>query len=300
MPKKQPQQRKDDLLAFVLGGGGARGAMQLGALRVLLENGVLPDLWVGTSVGTVNAAYLALHGFTAQGLDGLSHSWSQAAADDLMPSNYLWLTIRALFDRKDHSADNRFRRFFIKQGLEPQLRFGDLTARVIMVATDLTGGKLALYGIDPEHLVIDGLLASTGLPPWTSMVSRDGHLLMDGGLVCNLPIEPAVTLGATRIVALDLADPRQAGYAFQRLGPLPGQVMNAIEQRQIDLELALAQARGVAVHHIRLLPEKLTPIWDFSHPQALIETGARHMKEYLAGHPELVEPVGRSRWWKFW
>lgn len=48
--------------AFVLGGGGSRGALQVGALRALLEAGIVPDLLVGTSIGAANAAGLALWG----------------------------------------------------------------------------------------------------------------------------------------------------------------------------------------------------------------------------------------------
>ena len=45
------------MLAFVLGGGGSRGALQVGALQVLLETGVQPDMVIGTSVGALNAAF---------------------------------------------------------------------------------------------------------------------------------------------------------------------------------------------------------------------------------------------------
>lgn len=71
-------------LAFVLGGGGARGA-----LRALLEADVLPDLLVGTSAGALNAVHLAVHGFTPQGLASLEDAWRDAAAADLMPCHYL-------------------------------------------------------------------------------------------------------------------------------------------------------------------------------------------------------------------
>ncbi|MDQ7028746.1 MAG: patatin-like phospholipase family protein [Ardenticatenia bacterium] len=47
------------MLAFVLSGGGNRGALQVGALQVLLEAGIQPDVLVGTSVGAVNALFLA-------------------------------------------------------------------------------------------------------------------------------------------------------------------------------------------------------------------------------------------------
>ena len=58
-------------LAFVLGGGGARGAFQVGALRALLEAGISPDILVGTSTGAVNATSLALHGINLETINEL-------------------------------------------------------------------------------------------------------------------------------------------------------------------------------------------------------------------------------------
>ena len=49
-------------IGFVLGGGGSLGAMQVGMLRALTEAGLTPDLVTGTSVGSLNAAVLALPG----------------------------------------------------------------------------------------------------------------------------------------------------------------------------------------------------------------------------------------------
>lgn len=69
-------------LAFVLGGGGARGALQVGALRALLEADIHPDLAVGTSIGALNAAFIGLHGFNSQALDGLVTTWRAAATAD--------------------------------------------------------------------------------------------------------------------------------------------------------------------------------------------------------------------------
>src|SRR5512139_235848 len=83
-------------LAFVLGGGGARGALQVGALRALYEAGYRPDLMVGTSAGAVNATFLALRGFDEQGLDQLEQAWLAAARQDLLPPKPLQLTLRAI------------------------------------------------------------------------------------------------------------------------------------------------------------------------------------------------------------
>lgn len=65
-------------LAFVLAGGGARGTLQVGAQRALLEAGIQPDLVVSTSVGAINAVFLGLHGFTPEALDLLETAWFAA------------------------------------------------------------------------------------------------------------------------------------------------------------------------------------------------------------------------------
>jgi NTE family protein len=83
---------KNRTRAFVLGGGGARGTLQVGALRALLDAKIEPDLLVGTSVGAANATYLAVRGSSQDGLEGLDRSWGVAAEADLLPDNYLWLT----------------------------------------------------------------------------------------------------------------------------------------------------------------------------------------------------------------
>lgn len=278
-------------LAFVLGGGGARGALQVGALRALWEAGLQPELLVGTSVGAVNATYLAVHGFTTEGIAGLEAAWRDAAEADLMPANYLWLTVRILFDRGMAGTEHRIRDFFIAHGLEPDLRFGQLEGvRLILVATDLQTRRAVLYGTDPEQSVLEGLLASTALPPWVSPLQTDGHLLIDGGVVSNLPIEPALTQGATEIVALDLADPRLVETAAQGFGAFLNRLTSTVEQRQIDLELALAKAYNVPVHRIALRAETPVAIWDFHRSEELIQRGyevARHEIERwaLEGRP---------------
>ena len=86
-------------LAFVLGGGGARGALQVGALRALLEAGIRPDMLVGTSVGAINATYLALHGANLATLEALERAWQDAATADLFPGQSAWLTLRVLLNR---------------------------------------------------------------------------------------------------------------------------------------------------------------------------------------------------------
>lgn len=261
-------------LAFVLGGGGARGALQVGALRALIEAGYQPDLLVGTSAGAINATFMAVRGMSLQSITELVQAWHDAATAEFFPQNYLWLTVRALFRRPDVHTSHRLRDFFVSHGLGPELRFGDIQGiRLVLVATDLNASQLALYGLDPAEYVLEGLLASTALPPWVTPIERDGSLLMDGGAISTLPIEPAMLTGATEIIALDLYDPNSLPHEPNGFGPFLAKLLNTVERRQTEMELALASARRVPVHYLHLRAPDSVPLWDFSHAGELIEIG---------------------------
>ena len=281
-------------LAFVLGGGGSRGALQVGELYALLENRVHPDLLVGTSVVAVNAAFLALNGFSKNGLDLLTAAWHQAAELDLLPTNYIRLTLLAMLGRSSINPSNRLRDFFVENGLTPELRFADLKqTHLIIVSADLNTGKPVLHGESPEDGILDAFLVSTALPPWVMPVRKQKQYLMDGGAVSNLPIEPALTAGATVIVALDLTDSRASFGANNQFGFFLDRFTFAVEQRQVDLELGLANACGIPVLHVGLTGKESIPLWDFHHADELITHGyeitrqAISQSEFIqSGHDE--------------
>jgi NTE family protein len=261
-------------LAFVFAGGGARGALQVGALQALYEEGFQPGILVGTSVGAVNAVHLALNGFTPNTLEKLAEVWREASKADLLPANYLWLTVRTLFRRPAFYPAQHLRDFFIGHGVSPDLKFKDVEGiRLILVATDLNSGKPILFGVDEQDFILEGLLATTALPPWVIPFQRDNLLLMDGGVVSNLPIEPAMAVGATEIIALDLIDPQEPYSESHGFGPFLGRLVFTVEQRQADLELALAKARRIPVIYIRLKGKEPVPLWDFQHTDELIAQG---------------------------
>jgi NTE family protein len=261
-------------LAFVLGGGGARGALQVGALQALLESDYQPDLLVGTSAGAINATFLAMHGFTKSALDGLITAWGEAASADLLPANYLWLTVRTLFNRERTNSYHRMREFFIEHGVSPELRFSDLPGpRLIQVCADINQRCSVLYGPEPNQSVLEGLLASTALPPWTQPLRSDRGYLMDGGVVSNLPIEPALTQGARHIIALNISEPRDLTQDHYHFGAFVNKLVETVSQRLLDLELELAARQGVSVQQIHLHADQPIALWDFSHTSELIVQG---------------------------
>ena len=76
------------MLAFVLSGGGNRGALEVGALRVLVERGIRPEMLVGTSAGAVNAAMVASDP-TLEGMQRLVNAWREVTKYDVYPGNHL-------------------------------------------------------------------------------------------------------------------------------------------------------------------------------------------------------------------
>ncbi len=261
--------------AFVLGGGGARGAMQVGALRALFEASYKPNLLVGTSIGAVNAAGLAFWGTNQDGVTALEQAYWKMEGGHLMDQPPAQLAFHALSGRPNRHASQQIANLAVSMGITPDLRFDQMThARLAMVGTELETGKTVIYGQDPSQTVLEGLLASTAIPPWFAPVEKGGRLIIDGGILSNLPIEPALTLGATEIIALDLMNdpaslPKNVIETTQQLEKL----IFAILQRQAYVETALARAQGVSVHYIQLRSSPPVPIWDFSQHRQLIEIG---------------------------
>jgi NTE family protein len=272
----RPEMKK---LAFVLSGGGARGALQVGALRALLEAEIYPDMLVGTSVGAVNATYLAVNGVNLESIEGLVEAWREASDLDLLPTNYFRLAIKSFTQISRDDVYQRMRNFYISQGLHSDLKFSAIKeVDLVLVAADLNSGGAVLYGPDDAVSVLDCLMNSITLPPWIMPNEREGHLLMDGGLISNLPIEPAVKNGAEEIIALDLNDLREPPVPGFEIGNLLAKLVFAVAKRQTDLELALADRDQIPVLRINLLGDKPIALWDFQHSMDLIEQGYETVK----------------------
>jgi NTE family protein len=261
-------------LAFSLGGGGARGALQVGALRALIESGVVPDILIGTSVGAVNAAFVGIRGVNLSTIDELTLAWHDAMSAELLPSNFLWFIVRSMFKTPYVDSFHRLKDFFLQHGMSPELRFSEINqVRLFLVASDLNSGSPVIYGMDQEDQILDGLLASTALPPWVSPMLIEERYLMDGGVVSPLPIEPAMQVGATSIIAFDITDDRDVPHDASGFGPFIAKLISTVGTRQRNLELQIAQARRIPVFHLKLTGREPVALWDFSHTDELISLG---------------------------
>jgi NTE family protein len=251
---------------------------------------------VGTSIGAVNAAFLAVHGVNLENITGLVAAWDAASKVNLLPGNYLWLSLRTIFDRPAPSLLARMRAFYIDHGLGADLKFGDIQGvQLLIVAADLNGNRPVLYGLDPAGSVLEGILASTAIPPWISPLKDGERLLIDGGVVSNLPVEPALSLGATQIIALDLYDPRVSSLSAPGFRQFLIKLVDTFSRRQTEMEIALALNRRIDVRQIGLVSALPIQMWDFQYTSELIEQGYQITRQAISGWPK-SHTNSRRRW----
>ena len=268
-------------LALVLGGGGARGALQVGACRALFEAGYKPDLIVGTSIGAANAVGLALWGVNVEGVAALEKAYQTFAESEWMdtPGRLVWHTLTG----RPFFTGQKARDVLIEFGIGPDLQFDQFEAvRLGLVSADMSSGERLIYGLESGQSVLEGVLNSVAVPLWFAPIENEEQLIVDGGAFSNLPIEPALNMGATEIIALDLSIPPNLSRSTGKLGQLE-KAISSFNEHERYLELALAEARGVPVHYLRLKSDPPTPMWDFSTYRDLIASGYETARDDIPG-----------------
>ena len=126
----------------------------------------------------------------------------------------------------------------------------------------------------------DGILASVAIQPWFMPIREEGRYLVDGGLVSNTPIEAALRMGATEIIALSLREPYNGGQK-SGVNDYLNRLAYMISLRMINLEQRLAESRGVRVHFLQLHGPEPIPTWDFENAMALIPAGYEITRSWL-------------------
>src|SRR5438445_8989967 len=188
---------------WVLGGGGARGAAQVGVLQGLFEAGIEPPAAVvGVSVGALNGTCIAAYPSQA-GVMMLRELWMSRQALEVFHAHPLGVILSGL-RRGQISAlrQSNVRRLVERaQALTGITTFEQLRIPLTIVATDLNAGKPAVFR---AGLLTPALLASTAIPGLFPSVKIDGREHLDGGVVDNTPLDIAIEDGAKVILAISL------------------------------------------------------------------------------------------------
>ena len=183
-PKPAPRPPR---IGLALGGGAARGFAHIGVLQVLEENGIKPDLVVGTSAGSVVAALYA-SGKTPTELGTMAMGLDESSITD-------WV-----FPGRSLLKGEALAKFIRNQTAGKPIEAMRLPLGI--VAADLKSGQPILFRRgDPGTAV----RASSAVPAVFEPVKMEGHEYIDGGAVSPVPVRFARQMGADLIIAVDIS-----------------------------------------------------------------------------------------------
>ena len=185
--------------AFVLGGGGVLGAVEVGMLQALFERDITPDLVLGTSVGALNGAMVARDPSLAV-IERLVGLWTTAGqAREVYPTQPLKSVRRAVSSGTHVFSDQPMRERL-------QEEFGDLTFEELPVEFQVCAASIERAA---EHWFTSGplvpaVVASAAVPGLLPPAKVGNEHYLDGGIVNSIPVGRAAQLGATRIFVLQV------------------------------------------------------------------------------------------------
>ena len=173
-------------VGLALSGGAARGAAHIGVLKCLEERRLKPAFLAGTSAGSIIASFYCA---------GLSVFEIEAIALNLKWANMLKLTVPRL-----GLVNSTYMVDFICKTIG-KLRFSDLKIPLAITAVDLVSGEEIVL---QEGSVAEAVQASCAIPGIFTPVKRGTKMLVDGGLICNVPSRALQNKGLDYIIAVDL------------------------------------------------------------------------------------------------
>lgn len=179
--------------ALVLGGGGSRGAYEIGVWQALNELGIRIDMTIGTSVGAINGAIIVQDAF------------------DLAVSLWTEIDTYKVFDLdiKEVIANsgigiNKLKTLLQQNIDEDAIRKSAMDYGLVTVELPSMAPKFLMKEQIPKGMLIDYILASSSLFPAMKSYEIDSIKYVDGGFTDNLPVGMAIDHGATHVIAVDL------------------------------------------------------------------------------------------------
>jgi NTE family protein len=282
--------------AFVLSGGGIRGPLQVGALRSLLEHGINPDFFVGTSAGSINSAFMAARGPDLAAIPELEAAWRKGTKDVVYPGNAFTIAWRALTG-EDSAFPSEGMRKLIADNLPAGITtFGQLKRPIYLTAADLESRRLYLFGEDPAAPLVDAIMASSSIPVYQDPVDYEGLQLVDGGVVACVPCSVAMDKGANIIYAINVAHGTEALPEVHGILRILMRTIDTFIGQSLfnDLKRAAADP-AIELHHIHITDFSHLPFNDFDHIDEMFVAGKAATDRYLAAPaPSLIEPPVRE------
>ena len=209
--------------AIALSGGGTKGAYELGVWKALLQLDVDYQIVTGTSIGSINGALMAMHAY-----EQCVKMWENLVMEDMMSDGIEVTSKIEDFYNQKKALKPFLKKYFKNKGADIS-PFAELVAR--MVDERAVRESSVDYGLVtvqvpsmnpfmlskkeiPDGLLSDYILASSAIFPVFPLHKIGEETYIDGCYYDNLPIDLAISMGATDIVAVDLhTTPAHPNYA---------------------------------------------------------------------------------------
>lgn len=250
-------------VAVVLAGGGAKGAAHIGVLKALEEMHIPVDIITGTSMGAYVGGLYAT-GMSADEIESFIYSvdWNSGYRDRVDRSQ------RRVRDKENED------RYQITTDLG--LRFGEVRAptgvvqgqNMLRVLRDTTGNlgrfesfdelaipyrSVATDILELDEVVIgngylvDAMMASMSVPGALPPYKLNGHMLVDGGVVNNMPVDVARAMGADVVIAVDISTDYKTEDDFTGLFTVADQLSNYLVRRSTQQQVETLQEHDVYI-----------------------------------------------------
>ena len=226
-PVAQPKATRNIRIGLALGGGAARGFAHIGVIKALEAQGIVPDVVVGTSAGSlVGALYAA--GYNGFALHKLALQMDEAAISDWSVPFFAKASGVFKGEALQSYVDRTVNRVPIER---LKISFG-------AVATDLNSGKPILFQRGDTGIAVR---ASSAVPGVFQPVRIGGHVYVDGGLVSPVPVRFAREMGADFVIAVNISAQPDVQPSSSTLDVLlqtfaiMGQSINHYELRDADV-----------------------------------------------------------------
>lgn len=280
-------------VALVLSGGGARGFSHVGVIRELERLGVKIDIVAGTSMGAmVGGGYAS--GYSVEQMQDiiLGVDWKEMFAlrpdrdeinwrrrqddfkglgtqeiglskkgvlfpDSVVPAQHLEIFLRSITRHVSSVTD-----------------LSKLSIPFAAIATDLDTGEAVV--MQKDVTLADAMRSSMSVPGAFSPFPYKNHVLVDGGLAQNLPIEQAKAMGADIIIAVNAGTPLGKSKDIHSVAGVMGQMIGILTERNVDHSKSLLTEKDI------LITTDLTGFnaGDFQKAEAIIEAGEKSAQKY--------------------
>ena len=251
-------------VGLVLGGGGARGAAHIGVLEVLRENHVQIDCVAGTSMGGLVSGAFAAGLTPAEMMVAMKQAnWRDMFNDSppvsefdprvrqvsrrFLPGSELGVTKNGATALPGVVSGQKIKLFFNKlirsENGEPQIEKLGMPASI--VATDLVSGNKVVF---KQGSLSKAMRASMSVPGLMSPVEDAGTLLVDGGLVDNVPIdEVRKSCNPDVVIAVNVGSPLSKANEIGSLLSVAGQMVNILTEQNVTKSLATLRPNDIYI-----------------------------------------------------